>query len=186
MTATRELHAIGLCTISTTPSWPSAPPPGACGPSSASPARRRSRSARRSSSRRLKSQISNLKFKHRTILSGSVRINDDLSVDALLYPFLAPHSYTGQDLIELHVQAGACLVEALLERLLADGCRAAGPGRIHRPRLPQRQARSGPGRGGQRGRQQLQRPPIGGGREAPGRPAHEGDRARSARPCWTS
>ena len=67
-------------------------------------------------------------IKHRAILSGSVRINDALSVDALLYPFLAPHSYTGQDLIELHVQAADCLVEALLERLLAQGCRTAGPG----------------------------------------------------------
>ncbi len=67
-------------------------------------------------------------IKNRTLLSGSVRIAEDLTADALLYPFLAPHSYTGQDLIELHVQAAPCLVEALLERLLAEGCRAAGPG----------------------------------------------------------
>jgi tRNA modification GTPase len=65
---------------------------------------------------------------HRTIVSGLVRINDALAIDALLYPFLAPHSYSGQDLIELHVQAAPCLVETLLERLLAEGCRTAGPG----------------------------------------------------------
>jgi tRNA modification GTPase len=71
----------------------------------------------------LKSQISD-----RSLLAGCVRIADGLTVDAMLYPFLAPHSYTGQDLIELHVQAAPCLIEALLERLLAKGCRAAGPG----------------------------------------------------------
>jgi tRNA modification GTPase len=71
----------------------------------------------------LKSQISS-----RSLLAGCVRIADGLAVDATLYPFLAPHSYTGQDLIELHVQAASCLIEALLERLLAEGCRAAGPG----------------------------------------------------------
>jgi tRNA modification GTPase len=76
------------------------------------------------------SEISNLKsqISNRIILSGSVRIKDALSVDALLYPFLAPHSYTGQDLLELHVQASPCLIEALLERFLGEGCRTAGPG----------------------------------------------------------
>ncbi len=75
-------------------------------------------------------EISNLRsqISTRSILSGSVRISDDLAVDALLYPFLAPRSYTGEDLVELHVFGAACLVEALLERLLAGGCRAAGPG----------------------------------------------------------
>jgi tRNA modification GTPase len=76
------------------------------------------------------SEISNLRsqISDRTILGGSVRIAPDLSVDALLYPFLGPRSYTGQDLIELHVRASPCLVEALLEKLLAKGCRTAGPG----------------------------------------------------------
>ncbi|HON92247.1 MAG TPA: tRNA modification GTPase [Sedimentisphaerales bacterium] len=67
-------------------------------------------------------------LEHRAILPGCVHISDALSVDALLYSFLSPRSYTGQDLIELHVHAGPCLVEALLERLLAAGCRLAGPG----------------------------------------------------------
>ncbi len=76
------------------------------------------------------SEISNLKsqISNRTLLSGAVRISDALSVDAQLYPFLAPRSYTGQDLIELHVHASDCLVEALLAKLLAAGCRSAGPG----------------------------------------------------------
>lgn len=68
------------------------------------------------------------KIKNRTLLSGSVHVSETLVVDATLYPFLAPHSYTGEDLIELHVQAAPCIVEALLARLLANGCRTAGPG----------------------------------------------------------
>ncbi|MEN6333826.1 MAG: GTPase [Phycisphaerales bacterium] len=76
------------------------------------------------------SEISNLKsqISDRTVLTGGLRIADGLTIDAMLYPFLAPRSYTGQDLIELHVSASPCLVETLLERLLAGGCRTAGPG----------------------------------------------------------
>jgi len=64
----------------------------------------------------------------RTIFRGAVRIDDDLSVDARLYPFLAPHSYTGEDLVELHVFTRPCLGAARVAKLLASGCRAAGPG----------------------------------------------------------
>jgi tRNA modification GTPase len=62
------------------------------------------------------------------ILAGSVAIEDGLTVDARLYLFFAPHSYTGEDLAELHVQASGVLVEALVQRLLASGVRTAGPG----------------------------------------------------------
>jgi tRNA modification GTPase len=64
----------------------------------------------------------------RAIFSGSVRVNRDLAVDALLYLFFSPHSYTGEDLAEIHVHVAPCLVEALLAELLARGCRVAGPG----------------------------------------------------------
>ena len=57
-----------------------------------------------------------------------MRINDTLAVDAHLYLFFAPHSYTGEDLAEIHVYASACLVEALVQDLLARGLRPAGPG----------------------------------------------------------
>jgi len=62
------------------------------------------------------------------IVSGSVRIDDELSVDALLYLFYAPHSYTGETLAEIHVYAAPVVVEALMQRLLAGGLRLAGPG----------------------------------------------------------
>jgi len=62
------------------------------------------------------------------VLTGSVPIDNDLAVDARLYRFVAPHSYTGEPLAELHVEAGPVLVEALVQKLLAQGIRPAGPG----------------------------------------------------------
>jgi len=62
------------------------------------------------------------------IVSGFVRIRDELRVDGRLYLFVAPHSYTGEDLAEIHVYAAPVVVEALIERLLAGGLRLAGPG----------------------------------------------------------
>jgi len=62
------------------------------------------------------------------ILSGSVSIAPDVTVDARLYLFFAPHSYTGQTLAELHVYASPVLVATLVQNLLATGLRAAGPG----------------------------------------------------------
>jgi len=62
------------------------------------------------------------------ILAGSVEIQEGLRVDAQLYLFFAPRSYTGEDMAELHVFVGDVLVEALVQRLLDSGLRAAGPG----------------------------------------------------------
>ncbi len=68
------------------------------------------------------------KIKNHAILVGSVRVNDALAIDAHLYLFFAPHSYTGEDLAELHVYASPVLIEALVQNLLARGLRAAGAG----------------------------------------------------------
>jgi tRNA modification GTPase len=57
-----------------------------------------------------------------------VRVNEHVAVDALLYRFCAPHSYTGEDLAEIHLHAGRVIVEALVQSLLAAGLRPAGPG----------------------------------------------------------
>ena len=45
---------------------------------------------------------------------------------ALYFP--APHSYTGEDVIELHGHGGPAVMQALLTRCLALGCRLARPG----------------------------------------------------------
>lgn len=62
------------------------------------------------------------------ILTGQLQINGTLEVDAHLYVFFAPHSYTGEDLAEIHLCASGCLVEALVQDLLRWGLRPAGPG----------------------------------------------------------
>jgi tRNA modification GTPase len=67
-------------------------------------------------------------IRNRTLLSGSVCIKEHLALDALLYLFCAPHSYTGEDLAEIHLHASPVLVEALVRSLLATGLRPAGPG----------------------------------------------------------
>lgn len=49
-------------------------------------------------------------------------------VPADLYVWPMPHSYTGQDVVELHLLASPPLVEALIAHLLEAGARAAQPG----------------------------------------------------------
>ena len=46
--------------------------------------------------------------------------------------FRAPHSYTGEDVIELSVHGGSVMAESLLEALCLAGCTPAGPGEFTR------------------------------------------------------
>jgi len=62
------------------------------------------------------------------LFSGSIAVEEDLSVECELYLFLGPHSYTGEDVAELHILANPAVVEALMCSLLARGLRMAGPG----------------------------------------------------------
>ena len=51
-----------------------------------------------------------------------------LDVPAWVYRFAGPHSYTGEDVIELHVPGNALLARMLMDELLARGARAAEAG----------------------------------------------------------
>jgi tRNA modification GTPase len=62
------------------------------------------------------------------LINGSITIDDGLKVDAVLYLFLAPRSYTGDDVAEIHLFANRSATEALVENLLSRGLRMAGPG----------------------------------------------------------
>jgi len=65
------------------------------------------------------------------IRTGNVTIDPELSIDARLYLFLAPHSYTGEDVAEIHIDANQAVVEGLMETLMANSrtpLRSAGPG----------------------------------------------------------
>jgi len=62
------------------------------------------------------------------VIPGNLAIDDELEVTALLYLFFAPYSYTGDDVAEIHVHAGAAVTQALLGKLLGEGLHMAGPG----------------------------------------------------------
>jgi len=64
----------------------------------------------------------------RAIVSGSIRIGAGPQTDARLYLFLAPRSYTGQDVAELHLFTNRSVTEALMGDLLGKGLRMARPG----------------------------------------------------------
>jgi tRNA modification GTPase len=60
---------------------------------------------------------------------GQIRIPDihsPLPADLLVFP--APHSYTGQDVVEIHTLSSPPLIDRLLATLMANGVRAARPG----------------------------------------------------------
>ncbi|MHC4434519.1 MAG: hypothetical protein ACYTBS_21995 [Planctomycetota bacterium] len=45
------------------------------------------------------------------LLSGRLAVDDELEIDAKLYLFHAPHSYTGDDVAEIHVYANRAVTE---------------------------------------------------------------------------
>jgi len=62
------------------------------------------------------------------LMEGSIAVDAELKVDAKLYLFLAPHSYTGDDVAEIHIHTSPAVTEALMDHLLCRGLRMAGPG----------------------------------------------------------
>jgi len=63
-----------------------------------------------------------------TLLSGSLTIDEELKIEAQLYLFLTPHSYTGDDVAEIHAYTNSAVTEALMGNLLDKGLRMAEPG----------------------------------------------------------
>ena len=62
------------------------------------------------------------------ILSGSIAVDSELKIDAKLYLFFAPNSYTGDHVAEIHLDTNSAVAEALMSKLLSSGLRMAGPG----------------------------------------------------------
>jgi len=62
------------------------------------------------------------------ISSGSFAVDEELNIEGKLYVFPGPRSYTGDDVVEIHVDTNTAVVEVLMGRLLARGVRAAEPG----------------------------------------------------------
>jgi tRNA modification GTPase len=63
-----------------------------------------------------------------SLLSGFLAIDDELTIDVQLYSFPAPHSYTGEDVAEIHAYTNSAVTEVLISNLLDKGLRMAGPG----------------------------------------------------------
>jgi len=62
-----------------------------------------------------------------TIVPCQVHVDKELSVDGLLYAFYHPHSYTGQDMVELHLDVCSAVVEVILKNIYRYA-RPAAPG----------------------------------------------------------
>ena len=62
------------------------------------------------------------------IIGGICGIDAELKVDAQLYLFWAPHSYTGDDIAEIHIHTNPAVTKVLIGNLLGKGLRMAGPG----------------------------------------------------------
>ena len=57
--------------------------------------------------------------------------------------FPSPHSYTGEDVVEISAHGSPVVLRLIVERAIAHGARLARTRRVHAARLPERQARSG-------------------------------------------
>jgi tRNA modification GTPase len=62
------------------------------------------------------------------LVAGSIVVDEELRIDAQLYLFFAPYSYTGETVAEIHLYTNLSITGALLEGLLSKGLRMAGPG----------------------------------------------------------
>ncbi len=62
------------------------------------------------------------------IIGGTCGVDAELNIDAQLYLFFAPHSYTGDDIAEIHLYTNPAVTKVLIDNLLCKGLRMAGPG----------------------------------------------------------
>ncbi len=68
-------------------------------------------------------------IKPKMINYGHILDNDSKVVDeVILLPFKAPHSYTGEDVIEIQTHGSSAIINAILELILASGARMAQRG----------------------------------------------------------
>ncbi len=73
-------------------------------------------------------KLTSKKFAHRLVELAWIT-HDNKKIDqAIILPFKAPNSYTGEDLIEIQLHGGQWITEYVLELILAQGARLARPG----------------------------------------------------------
>ncbi|MEY3370738.1 MAG: hypothetical protein RLZZ361_1408, partial [Cyanobacteriota bacterium] len=73
-------------------------------------------------------KLTGKRFVHRLVELAWIT-HDNKKIDqAIILPFKAPNSYTGEDLVEIQLHGGQWITEYLLELILAQGARLARPG----------------------------------------------------------
>jgi tRNA modification GTPase len=70
----------------------------------------------------------NAGFKHFKIYYGYLGNNDDIVDEVLLHSMKAPHTYTGEDSIEITAHGSVLIQKKIIELLIASGARMAEPG----------------------------------------------------------
>ena len=68
---------------------------------------------------------------HRAVLR-TLQVGDDVLDQVLVLPFVAPGSFTGEDVIELQCHGGDVTVRRVLSAVFSAGARAAEPGEFSR------------------------------------------------------
>lgn len=63
-----------------------------------------------------------------TVVYGSVRCNDEILDDVLVSVFRAPHSFTGEDTVEISCHGSLYIQQQLMLWLIESGARQANPG----------------------------------------------------------
>ena len=64
-----------------------------------------------------------------TLTFGHIKNNDNEIIDEVLVSlFRKPHSYTGEDSTEISCHGSSYILQQVMQLLIANGCRAAGPG----------------------------------------------------------
>jgi tRNA modification GTPase len=63
-----------------------------------------------------------------TLMYGEVRSGNEIIDDVLVSIFRGPHSYTGEDSVEISCHASAYIIRKILELLIKNGAVAANPG----------------------------------------------------------
>ena len=71
-----------------------------------------------------------------TTMLGHYHLRGEAMDETIALFFRAPHSYTGEDVIELSVHGGNAMAQGLLEALYLAGAAPAGPGVAGAPAAP--------------------------------------------------
>jgi tRNA modification GTPase len=77
-------------------------------------------------SKKTKSNLKNAKS--HTVHFGDITDNSDIVDEVLVTVFKSPHSYTGEDSVEISCHGSPYIIKSIIELLVRKGCRYAKPG----------------------------------------------------------